>query len=167
MEGEAENFTNKPAAGMIGSIVAFAGPADRIPSNWVPCDGRELSQAKYGGLFDRIGLRYSAGDHVPSGTSTANGMFRVPNLSGRVLVGAGHGHGLTDRKLSALGGREQEQLIPTMDEIGGQNHHTTFSKNLENPNPVSHTQAHRHTISAMNVEKLPPFMALIYIICTR
>ncbi|RZK95113.1 MAG: phage tail protein, partial [Hymenobacter sp.] len=64
----------------IGEIraVAFYFP----PVGWYPCDGRQLSISQESTLFQLIGTTYG-GD----GQTT----FNVPNLNGKVAVGAGSG----------------------------------------------------------------------------
>ena len=62
-----------------GSVMAFAGPA--VPAGWLLCDGRELRQADYPGLFAAIGTAWGGG----------SGTFRLPDLRGQFLRGADAG----------------------------------------------------------------------------
>jgi microcystin-dependent protein len=66
----------------IGEIrsVAFA----RIPAGWVPCNGQTLQIYEYDSLFALIGTTYG-GD----GQTT----FNVPDMRGRLMVGAQGGAG--------------------------------------------------------------------------
>lgn len=166
-ETETEKALSKTVPGVVGSVIAFAGPSDKIPSNWVPCDGRELLQSKYQDLFDKIGLTYSRPGHLPAGTTTAPGMFRVPNLGSRVVVGTGQETPLTLRKLGDKGGTETQDLQPIAALRDGQEHWTTFAYNLENGTKAHHTTGHTHDINLLTVQLLPPFMSLTYIICVR
>ena len=63
----------------IGSVTAFAGPLDRVPGNWLVCDGRKLerSDPRYRSLFQAIGNTWG-------GDSSS---FYLPDLSGRFLRG--------------------------------------------------------------------------------
>lgn len=63
-------------------------PFNFVPVNWAACNGALLPINSYQALFAVIGTMYG-GD----GQST----FAVPNLSGRVPIGAGTGVGLTPR----------------------------------------------------------------------
>lgn len=72
----------------IGTIVSFGG--SEPPAGWFFCDGSELSITDYQELYDVIGTLYGAGDSafwaqvdLPATT------FDLPNLQGRVPVGAG------------------------------------------------------------------------------
>lgn len=69
--------------GYIGEIRMFAG--DFAPLNWVLCNGQMLSINQYAALFSILGVRYG-GD----GRNT----FAVPNLVGKVAMGAGTAHPL-------------------------------------------------------------------------
>lgn len=66
---------------IIGEVrmLAHATP----PAGWLACDGAEVSRTTYADLFGAIGTLYGAGD----GSTT----FGVPNLTGRVALGASPG----------------------------------------------------------------------------
>lgn len=61
-----------------GVITPYAGAT--VPTGWLLCDGAAVSRAGFPGLFAAIGTAYGAGD----GSTT----FNVPNLKGKVPVGA-------------------------------------------------------------------------------
>lgn len=83
----------------IGTIIMFAGIAP--PSNTLPCDGSLYNASDYPQLYATI--RNSWGGVSPS-------TFRVPDLRGRVAVGAGQGTGLSDRTLADSFGEEVHTL---------------------------------------------------------
>ena len=62
-----------------GMVVAFAGTT--APAGWFLCDGAEISKTTYPELAAVIGTTYGA-----AGSSTN---FKLPNLNGRMIVGAG------------------------------------------------------------------------------
>lgn len=93
-----------------GMIELFAGNA--APSGWLLCDGAAVSRTLYPALFTAIGTTFGAGD----GTST----FNVPDLRGRVPIGAGTGAGLTARTLAQQVGAETHQL--TVPELPAHTH---------------------------------------------
>jgi microcystin-dependent protein len=74
-----------------------------IDEGWLLCDGSAVSRTTYKALFERIGTSQGAGN----GSTT----FNVPDLRGRVPVGAGTGTGLTARALGAKGGEESHTLV--------------------------------------------------------
>ncbi|HZY09364.1 MAG TPA: phage tail protein, partial [Ilumatobacteraceae bacterium] len=67
----------------IGTMVAFGGTA--APSGWLFCDGSNVSRTTYADLFAAIGVTWGPGD----GSTT----FKLPDLRGRSLLGAGVGSG--------------------------------------------------------------------------
>ncbi len=71
-------------AGPIGTIVAFAGPLNKIPAGWLFCDGHTYNRklAQYRALFDAIGSSW--------GGDGADG-FRVPDLRGEFIRGMDNG----------------------------------------------------------------------------
>jgi microcystin-dependent protein len=90
-----------------GAILQFAGSS--APSNWLLCDGALVSRTTYATLFGVIGTNYGAGD----GSST----FKLPDLRGRVPIGAGqatgvdeNGQSFTNRVIAAAGGAERHTL---------------------------------------------------------
>lgn len=60
--------------GGVGMIYMFSGATENIPSNFMLCDGRELSKAEYPQLFNAIGTIY--------GESIDKLKFRIPDLRG-------------------------------------------------------------------------------------
>ena len=80
----------------LGEVRAFAG---FVPRGWLPADGRELSADTYSALFGVIGTTY--GGHAVPPVS-----FRLPDLRGRVPIGAGQGTGLAHRPQGQAGGAE-------------------------------------------------------------
>src|SRR5919198_3864036 len=89
-------FDDEAGCRMIGEIVTFAGATSPAP-NWLPCDGASLLRADYPDLFTVIGTTYGAidGSH-----------FNLPNLIGRVGVGAGTTSGLSPHSLGDAFGDE-------------------------------------------------------------
>lgn len=91
----------------IGNIIAFSGVD--IPDGYLVCNGAAVSRSYYDELFSVIGTTYGSGD----GVST----FNIPNLSGKVGIGASN--------------------IYSLGSGGGENFHTLLS---------SETPAHTHEI---------------------
>ena len=68
------------AAGVsIGQVLAYAG--DEAPTDYLECNGANVSRATYAALFRVIDVLYGSGD----GSTT----FGLPDLRGTMLVGAG------------------------------------------------------------------------------
>ena len=94
----------------VGVVLPYV--SNNAPKGWLNCEGQELYRGDYPALFAVIGTTYGAGN----GTTT----FRIPNLSGRVVVGQGSGSGLTARSMGATGGAETHTL--TTDEMPTHSH---------------------------------------------
>ncbi len=96
---EAENAAwSEPT---LGQIAMFAG--NFAPRGWAFCDGSLLPINSNTALFSILGTTYG-GD----GRTT----FGLPDLRGRVAVGAGHGPGLNEVRLGQKFGHEQVNIIP-------------------------------------------------------
>src|SRR4051812_279329 len=111
--------------------VAYTSPDD----GWLLCDGSLLSRIEYSLLFARIGLTFNT-------TGEAVTQFRLPDLRGRVPVGAD----LTAGRLSALdvignvGGEEKHIITAAETGIRNHRHAGSGSTGVEN-----HSLVHSHT----------------------
>lgn len=94
----------------IGTVLAFAG--DTPPAHTLLCNGAEYDAADFPDLFATIGYTYGG----------SGGIFAVPDLRGRVVLGAGNGVGLSDYAVGDRVGEETHQL--TISEIAAHNHTT-------------------------------------------
>jgi microcystin-dependent protein len=103
-----------PVAGMM----PYAGTS--APLGWLLCDGSAVSRVTYAALFAVIGVIYGAGD----GATT----FNLPNLNGRVPVGAG---AYTD---SVSG-----PITRTLGQVGGAEAHVVT---------IAQMPAHAHTMNS-------------------
>ena len=74
---ESAAFNAFIVSGVIGEVTSW--PADAIPSNFLECDGSEVSRTTYADLYAVIGDTYGAGD----GSTT----FLLPDLRGQFLRG--------------------------------------------------------------------------------
>jgi microcystin-dependent protein len=83
----------------VGEIRMFAG--NFAPRGWAFCDGQLLAVSQNDALFSLLGTIYG-GD----GRTT----FGLPDLRGRLPIHAGHGPGLSERRLGAKGGAEKVTL---------------------------------------------------------
>ena len=97
--GKFANNTNTSAT-PAGAILQFAGST--APDGWLICNGDTVSRSTYANLFAAIGEAYGAGN----GSTT----FKIPDLRGRVPVGAGQGSGLSNRVLAVSGGQQSAAL---------------------------------------------------------
>jgi len=86
----------------IGQIILFAGGF--APPGWAICDGRLLPIREYQALFTIIQTFYG-GDGMTN--------FALPDLRGRVPVGAGQGKDLENYELGKMFGAEHVLLTPT------------------------------------------------------
>ncbi len=73
------------------------------PRGWAACDGRLLPISQNTALFSILGTTYGGDGRT---------VFALPNLKGRIPLGAGTGPGLTPRDLGASAGTEAVTLSP-------------------------------------------------------
>lgn len=85
--------------GTIGEIRMFAGNFE--PYSWAFCAGQIFSIRNYTALFSIVGTNYG-GD--------GNSTFKLPDLQGRTIVGAGQGEGLTDYNIGDSDGVESAPI---------------------------------------------------------
>jgi microcystin-dependent protein len=86
-----------------GFIADYAGYA--VPAGWLLCDGQAYSRTTYAGLYAALG-----GSGSPWGQGNGSSTFNVPDLRGRVSVGAGQGANLAYRSVGSYGGEETHTL---------------------------------------------------------
>ena len=84
---KSESVSSNP---FLGEVILFAG--NFAPRGWALCNGQLLSINENQALFSILGTTYG-GDGRTS--------FGLPDLRGRVPVGAGSGPGLTPRNIGA------------------------------------------------------------------
>ena len=89
--------------GTLGTVQLFAG--NFAPRSWTFCDGQLLQISQNTALFSLLGTIYG-GD----GRTT----FAVPDLRGRVAVGAGNGPGLSPRTIGSRAGQNDVAITATM-----------------------------------------------------
>jgi microcystin-dependent protein len=122
-------ITNNTPVGAVTMWVA----AD-APTGWTLCQGQAISRSTFGSLFTVIGTTYGAGD----GSTT----FNLPDLRGRVPMGAGLGRnvaGNADLATSrTLGQRVSDAQTVTLTEaqIPSHNHTQNAHNHTQNPTIV-------------------------------
>ena len=103
---------------MLGEIRLFAG--DYAPSGWTLCDGRLLLVDQYPDLFSLLGTTYGG-----NGVTT----FAVPDLRGRVALGAGTGPGLPTYNTGQTGG--SATIKYTNENLPAHSHAVSFNSNID------------------------------------
>lgn len=93
-------FSIRAQDNFIAEIRIFAG--NFAPKGWAFCDGQIMSISQNTALFSLLGTTYG-------GDGKSN--FALPNLNGRVPIGAGGGPGLTPRYLGEEGGSDYITLL--------------------------------------------------------
>lgn len=107
-----------------GSMQMFGGAS--APSGWLLCDGTAVNRITYAALFAVIGTTYGSGDLVMT--------FNLPDLRGRMPMGAGTGTGLNASGSGVPGGTAQ--TARTRGQWGGEETHLLT---------VSEMPAHNHS----------------------
>lgn len=123
---------NSELAFPTGIIVPYAGltaPAQGVsttPLPWLLCDGTPQSTTTYATLFSAIGYTYGG----------SGGSFNLPDMRGRMPMGAGTGTGLNASGTGAPTG--SPQTARTLGDWGGEETHLNLSTESGVP-------AHNHT----------------------
>jgi microcystin-dependent protein len=86
----------------LGTILAW--PIEYAPQDWVFCDGCSLNIRQYAALFALIGGQYGGDGKT---------YFKVPDLRGRMILGAYGQSPLTRQLLGAKGGAESVSTVGT------------------------------------------------------
>jgi microcystin-dependent protein len=130
-------ITNNTPVGAVTMWVA----AD-APTGWTLCQGQAISRATFGSLFTVIGTTYGAGD----GSTT----FNLPDLRGRVPMGAGLGRnvaGNADLATSrTLGQRVSDAQTVTLTEAQIPSHNHTQNEHNHTQNPHGHEFTFSNTV---------------------
>ncbi len=84
----------------VGVIRVFTGST--IPSGWLICNGSTISRMAFSDLFKVIGTTFGSGN--------SNSTFTLPDMRGRLPIGAGTGTSLTARTLGSSLGAETVTL---------------------------------------------------------
>lgn len=105
----------------VGTVLPWAGAEGAVPTNFLLCDGREVSRVVYQNLFNIVGIAY--------GSPSSSSVFRLPDLRGRTTVGRDKmGGGATAGRLThpdatALGGAFGiDRHVLTVPELPGHTH---------------------------------------------
>lgn len=87
-----------------GTIVPFGGAA--APAGWLSCDGTAVLRSTYAALYTALG-----GASSPWGQGNGSTTFNVPDMRGRMPIGAGTGTGLTNRVAGTQYGSENAVVV--------------------------------------------------------
>lgn len=167
----------------MGIVKLFAG--NFAPRNWMFCDGRLLSISNNSALFSLLGTTYG-GDGVTT--------FALPNLIGRMALGAGSASGksyplgmiagsdtttLLQQNMPSMGGfqlkvanKNANSSTPTSSSAiaitgtqVGRDFNAVPSYVNDNPDTVINPQSISYMGQNLPVNNMPPFLGLSYIIC--
>lgn len=139
----------------VGSITLWSGST--TPTNWLLCDGREVSRTTYSELFAAIGTVWGAGDGSTS--------FNLPDFTDKFALGAGG-----DVDLAETGGEKEVTL--TVAHIPPHNHAIKSTSNAgsdscyvrESSKAVWQTDKIANTGNGQPHNNMPPYVGSYYII---
>lgn len=108
----------------VGTIVAYAGPKNKVPAGWLICDGTSYdgNDPKYTQLYKVLNTTW--------GSTGGGANFNVPDLRGMFLRGVDDGRGkdpnATSRKAGNTGGNTGDHVGSVQnDELESHNHPIT------------------------------------------
>lgn len=136
-EVELADLVGQNAGSPVGTVISFGGAS--LPAGWLECNGDEVA-AQYSDLNTVLNGLYGTG---------SNGRSLLPDLRGRMPLGAGAGSNLTARSQGNTGGVEGVTL--TTSELPAHNHTATDSGHSHGVNDSGHSHAasdsgHSHSI---------------------
>lgn len=149
----------------VASVVSYAGTT--APTGWLLCDGASHLKADYAALWAVL----SESGAIFEEDSTH---FIVPDLRGRMAIGAGAGAGLTARSIGQFDGHETHLL--EVNQLPAHDHKSAFqsqemgigSEELANLGVFSPESAEMTSLTGSDEphNNMPPFFVLNYIIKT-
>lgn len=119
------NVTNKPNIAPVGQVMIW--PTNTAPQDFLICNGQAVLRGQYAALFGVLGTTYGAGD----GSTT----FNLPDLRGRVPVGAGTGDATDATAWSLASKRGAETHVLTAAQ-GPEHQHLMFADQTRNGTSV-------------------------------
>lgn len=95
----------------LGVVQIWGGAVDKIPDNYLVCDGRAISQSEYPELYKILGTTFNTAPNANGNNWVApsSGMFRLPDLQGRFIVGYYNGNN-DYKKIANAGGENMHTL---------------------------------------------------------
>lgn len=164
-------FVNAVSPNPVGSLQAFAG-AD-APYGWLLCNGAETLITTYPELYSVLGTTYGALTNGSGGSGSTH--FRLPDLRGRMPIGAGNDGTAANNEARTRGAKGGDTRLQA------HNHSITTSESgyvgmaSGGSNEIVQTTGSRHytffgwTVGAHDrsqgaAENMPPFIVTNYII---
>lgn len=120
----------------IGVVQMWTGPVNKIPTNYVLCNGASLNISEYQELYNVIGTTFN-------GTSVAPGKFKIPDLRKRFI--AGYDERYSEYGMGKTGGEERVWL--SISEMPSHAHDFDDYYYIENYNSVSGTNIYGNRVS--------------------
>lgn len=119
----------------IGGFIPFGGTS--APTNFLMCNGAEVSRTTYANLFAVIGTNYGSGN----GSTT----FNVPNIKGRFVLGKADSG--TGNSMGATGGSiDHTHSVPNHAHAISAHTHTMNNHTHSVPSHTHTTPSHEHTV---------------------
>ena len=122
----------------VGSVTMWV--TGTAPTGWLLCQGQAVSRTTYAALWDVLRAGTSSS---PYGNGDGSTTFNLPDLLGRVPMGAGTGTGLSARTLGTELGVESVTLTSAQSGVPAHSHDNTVA--------LSGDGAHAHNIKTRRV----------------
>lgn len=127
----------------LGTVQMWAGPDNKIPANYKLCNGDAISCTDYAELYAVLGDTFNLSAKAGSGfwPTPGKGLFRLPDLRQRFIVGYSPAHG-TYGYIGAVGGQEKHYL--SIDEMPSHSHTFDDYYYIENAGALPNNKVYGH-----------------------
>lgn len=130
----------------VGTIIPYAGNGG-VPNGFIECDGRSLPKQGLGPNGEDFQALYAIiGDAYTPAEKKNESTFQLPDLRGRVAMGAGQGAELSHRPLGTPLGTETHQL--TVSEMPQHSHDVNDPKHDHGVVDKGHMHSTRTVVAA-------------------
>lgn len=120
----------------LGMIHMWAGAVDKLPNNYLLCNGQAVNQSDYPELYKVLGSTFNTAPNSNgvNWAAPSSGMFRLPDLQGRFVVG--YNSSTIDYSKIAKAGGEAQHIL-TSNELPSHAHSVDDYYGIETASSVS------------------------------
>lgn len=130
----------------IGAVIEY--PSDKVPENWLLCDGRAISRTEYYELFAAIGTTWGEGD----GSTT----FNLPTKAGLVTAGVDASDGNLNKIGKTYGEKTHKLIESELPKLTGSMAIAYLKAFMENPSGIVKRRGSSTTVYEVSTSNSGP-----------